>query len=169
MPPVVLTTQEGMILEHRQLIVRASPAAVLRGFTGLGRNGGSVYLNWAWEVRGAMDRLVGGVGVRRGRRDPDDVRVGDALDFWRVEVVEPARLLRLRAEIKVPGRAWLQFQVHPQPDGSSVLSQTAFFAPKGLFGLLYWYLLYPIHSLIFSGMIRRIGDRAVQLANLPSA
>lgn len=168
-PPVVLTTQEGMILERRQLIVRASPAAVFRAFTGLGGKRGWLYLNWAWEVRGAMDRLVGGVGLRRGRRDPDEVRVGDALDFWRVEAVEPDRLLRLRAEMKVPGRAWLQFQVHPQPDGSSVLSQTAFFAPKGLFGLLYWYLLYPIHSLIFSGMIRRIGDRAVQLANLPSA
>jgi len=168
-PPVALTTQEGMILERRQLIVRASPAAVFRAFTGLGGKRGWLYLNWAWEVRGAMDRLVGGVGLRRGRRDPDEVRVGDALDFWRVEAVESDRLLRLRAEMKVPGRAWLQFQVHPQPDGSSVLSQTAFFAPKGLFGLLYWYLLYPVHSLIFSGMIRRIGDRAVQLANLPSA
>ena len=167
-PPVVLT-EEGIILEHRQLIVRASPAAVFRAFTGLGGKRGWLYLNWAWEVRGAMDRLVGGVGLRRGRRDPDEVRVGDAMDFWRVEVVEPDRLLRLRAEMKVPGRAWLQFQVHPQPDGSSVLSQTAFFAPKGLFGLLYWYLLYPVHSLIFSGMICRIGDRAVQLANLPSA
>jgi hypothetical protein len=101
---------------------------------------------------------------RRGRRDPHDIRVGDAIDFWRVEAVEPNRLIRLRAEMKVPGRAWLQFQVNPQRDGYSLLSQTAFFAPKGLFGLLYWYLLYPIHGLIFSGLIRNVAHRAKQLA-----
>jgi hypothetical protein len=109
--------------------------------------------NWAW-IWGILDRLVGGVGLRRGRRHPTEVRVGDALDFWRVEAVEPDRLLRLRAEMKVPGLAWLQFKAEPLEDGSTQLIQTAFFAPKGLFGLLYWYGLYPLHSLIFSGMIR---------------
>jgi uncharacterized protein DUF2867 len=84
------------------------------------------------------------------------LRVGDALDFWRVEVVEPGRLVRLRAEMKVPGRAWLEFRALPQPDGQTLLSQTSFFEPKGLLGLLYWYVLYPMHSLIFSGLIRRI-------------
>jgi hypothetical protein len=117
-------------------------------------------MNRAWELRGFLDRLIGGVGLRRGRRDPDDLRMGDALDFWRVEALEPHRRLLLRAEMKVPGEAWLQFQVTPLQDGGSLLSQTAFFAPKGLSGTLYWYLLYPLHSLIFSGLIARIGQRA---------
>jgi hypothetical protein len=98
--------------------------------------------------------------MRRGRRDPNDVRTGDAIDFWRVEEVRPGRLLRLRAEMKVPGRAWLEFEVIPQTDGRSVLSQTALFAPKGLFGWFYWYSLYPVHAVIFSRMIRRLADAA---------
>jgi hypothetical protein len=100
------------------------------------------------------------VGLRRGRRHPDEVRVGDALDFWRVETVEPNELLRLRAEMKVPGLAWLEFEAKPQTEAQTLLSQTAFFAPKGLFGQLYWYLLYPIHRLIFSGIIRQLARRA---------
>ena len=120
-------------------------------------------MNWAWEIRGFLDRAIGGVGVRRGRRDPDDIRVGDALDFWRVEAVEPDRMMRLRAEMKVPGKAWLEFQVTPRDDGGAVLVQTAYFAPMGLSGWLYWYGLYPVHGLIFSGLIDRIAERAVAL------
>jgi uncharacterized protein YbjT (DUF2867 family) len=159
-PPVILTTQEGMILEKRQRRVAASPAEVYRIFTGLGGKRGWLYMNWAWEFRGFIDRMIGGVGLRRGRRDPDGLRVGDALDFWRVEAIEQDRLLRLFAEMKVPGQAWLQFQVTPGEDEQVILSQTAFFAPKGLVGWLYWYLLYPIHGLIFSGLIDRIAKRA---------
>lgn len=163
--PAVLTTHEGMILEVRQQTVNAPAPAVFRAFTSLGGATGWLYFNWAWNLRGLADRLFGGVGMRRGRRHPVDVRVGDALDFWRVEEVRPDRLLRLRAEMKVPGRAWLQFKAEPQEDGSTQLVQTAFFAPKGLFGLLYWYVLYPIHSLIFSGMIRKLGERAEQMTS----
>jgi hypothetical protein len=157
--PVALLTSEGMIMERRQRTVTAPADAVYRSFAGLGGKRGWLYMDWAWQLRGMTDRLCGGVGMRRGRRDPDDLRVGDALDFWRVEVVEPGRLIRLRAEMKVPGRAWLEFQALPQPRGQTLLSQTAFFEPKGLLGLLYWYVLYPIHSLIFSGLIRRIALR----------
>ncbi|MGZ3667433.1 MAG: DUF2867 domain-containing protein, partial [Ktedonobacterales bacterium] len=103
---------------------------------------------------------IGGPGLRRGRRSPDDVRVGDAVDFWRVEQVEQGRLLRMRAEMKVPGDAWLQFEAAPTPNGPTKLRQTAYFVPKGLFGLLYWYALYPIHRLIFSGLIDKIARRA---------
>jgi hypothetical protein len=156
--PVILTTHEGMVLEQRQLIVEASPENVYRAFSSLGGERGWLYMNWAWQLRGLFDRLVGGVGMRRGRRDPVEVRIGDALDFWRVEAVETGNLLRLRAEMKVPGQAWLQFQAKAQPDGKTLLSQTAFFAPKGLLGWLYWYGLYPIHGLIFSGMIRKIAE-----------
>lgn len=159
--PVTLTTQDGMIIEQRQQLVDAPPTAVYRVYTGLGGKRGWPYFDWAWRVRGIMDRFVGGVGLRRGRRDPDDVRVGDALDFWRVEAVEPDRLLRLRAEMKVPGRAWLQFESKPQSNGQTILQQTALFAPKGLFGLLYWYVLYPLHGLIFSGMAQQLASQAV--------
>lgn len=161
LPPVILTTTEGMVVEHRQRVVPVPPAQVYRTFTGIGGKRGWFYMNWAWEARGFIDRLVGGVGLRRGRRDPNELRIGDALDFWRVEAVEPGRLLRLRAEMKVPGNAWLQFQVSPQAGSQTLLSQTAFFAPKGLLGWLYWYALYPIHGLIFSGLIRQIARRSV--------
>jgi uncharacterized protein YbjT (DUF2867 family) len=158
--PVALVTSEGMIMERRQRTVTAPEDAVYRSFAGLGGNRGWLYMDLAWQLRGMADRLCGGVGMRRGRRDPDDLRVGDALDFWRVEVVEPGRLVRLRAEMKVPGRAWLEFQALPQPRGQTLLLQTVFFEPKGFLGLVYWYVLYPIHSLIFSGLIRRIALRA---------
>jgi hypothetical protein len=158
--PVQLTTQEGMILERRQRAVAAPAEAVFRSFTQLGGSTGWLYLDWAWRLRGAIDRLLGGVGMRRGRRDPQDLRVGDALDFWRVETVEPGRAVRLRAEMKVPGRAWLEFQTEPRENGRAVLTQTAFFVPHGLTGLLYWYALYPIHALIFSGLVERIARRA---------
>ena len=158
--PVVMTTQDGMVIEHRQLLVDASPARVFRAFTALGGETGWLYMNWSWQLRGALDRLAGGVGMRRGRRHPHDVRVGDALDFWRVEAVEPDAMLLLRAEMKVPGRAWLQFQARDQEGGRTLMSQTAYFAPRGLWGLVYWYALYPIHQLIFSGMIRRLAARA---------
>jgi uncharacterized protein YbjT (DUF2867 family) len=162
-PPVTLTIKEGMILEHRQRVVPASTAAVYKTLIGLGGKRGWFYMNWAWEIRGLIDRMMGGVGLRRGRRDPDELRVGDALDFWRVEAVEPGRLLRLRAEMKVPGKAWLEWKIIPREAEQALLSQTAFFAPKGLMGWLYWYALYPIHGLIFSGLIDQIARRAVGL------
>jgi uncharacterized protein YbjT (DUF2867 family) len=161
--PVTLTTQAGMILERRQLVTSASPDQAYAVVSRLGGHTGWLYYNWAWRVRGAMDRLVGGVGLRRGRRDPVDLRPGDAVDFWRVEAAEPGRRLLLRAEMKVPGRAWLQFEMTPHSVGQTRLSQTAFFAPKGLSGLAYWYLLYPIHRVIFSGMIRKVAERAAAM------
>ena len=161
--PTILTTHEGMFIEQRQQVVMASPATTLRAVSRIGGERGWPSLNWTWRLRGAMDRLVGGVGFRRGRRHAEELRVGDALDFWRVEAVEP-ELLRLRAEMKVPGLAWLQFRVEPTEDGNTTLIQTAFFAPKGLFGFLYWYALYPIHGLVFSRLIRNLAQQAEQLA-----
>lgn len=162
--PVSLRTHEGMILERRQRIVPASPAQTFRIFSRLGGETGWLYLNLLWQIRGAIDRLFGGVGLRRGRRDPQTVRVGDAIDFWRVEAVEANHRLLLRAEMKLPGKAWLQFEAIPYGEGQTRLVQTAFFAPKGLSGLAYWYLLYPLHSLIFSGMIDRLKQLASQSA-----
>jgi uncharacterized protein YbjT (DUF2867 family) len=158
--PLTLTTREGLIRERRQQMVSASTESVYRSFAGLGGERGWLYMDWAWQLRGMLDRLCGGVGMRRGRRDPQELRVGESLDFWRVEMVDPGRLIRLRAEMKVPGRAWLEFEARPEPQQKTLLLQTAFFEPKGLFGFLYWYALYPIHSLIFSGLIRRIVEQA---------
>lgn len=128
-------------------------------FDPIRRIGGEVgwyYGDALWRIRGALDRVVGGPGLRRGRRDAVDLRSGDALDFWRVEAYEPNRLLRLRAEMKLPGRAWLQFEAESE-NGDSVLTQTAVFDPHGLAGLLYWYLLLPLHAVVFRGMLRNAG------------
>jgi uncharacterized protein YbjT (DUF2867 family) len=158
--PVRLSTQEGMIIEQRKLEIGAPPAVVYKAFTSLGGENGWLYANWAWRLRGLLDRMIGGVGYRRGRRHPQELRPGDALDFWRVEHLQPDSKMLLRAEMKVPGRAWLQFETCPLENGRSILAQTAFFAPKGLSGFLYWYLLYPIHAKIFSGMIRSLSRLA---------
>ncbi len=157
---IYLTQEQGMIIERRKALVAAPSEAIYQTFCGLGGDRGWLMLNQAWQLRGMIDRLVGGVGFRRGRRHPDEVRVGDAIDFWRVEAVEQGRLLRLRAEMKVPGRAWLQFETIEQPVGKALLTQTAYFAPRGLAGLSYWYLLYPIHALIFGGLVQKIGQKA---------
>ncbi len=158
--PAFFTLEQGMFIERREQAVDAPAAAVYRAFTGLGGKRGWLAFDWAWKVRGLMDRLVGGVGMRRGRRDPNDLRMGEAIDFWRVEAVEPDRMLRLRAEMKVPGRAWLQFEVRPEGEARSTLTQTAYFASRGLSGLVYWYALYPIHGLIFGQMPKRLADLA---------
>ena len=161
----VLSTHEGIIIEKRVLVIPAPPAAVFGVFTGLGGRRGWLSFNWAWQLRGLLDRMIGGVGLRRGRRDPSQLRVGDAVDFWRVEALEPNYLLRLRAEMKVPGKAWLQFEAYELPNERTRLVQTAFFAPRGLAGLAYWYVLYPLHTLIFSGMSRAIGKQSIMENN----
>jgi hypothetical protein len=152
-----------MIIERRAIEVDLPPEALFRSFTGLGGERGWLYMDWAWEIRGMLDQLAGGPGFRRGRRDPDNLRAGDAIDFWRVEAVEPGRSLRLRAEMKVPGAAWLQFEATPHA-GSTLLTQTAYFAPRGLAGHMYWYVLYPFHALIFKNLVRRVADRGRTLA-----
>jgi uncharacterized protein YbjT (DUF2867 family) len=121
----------------------------------LGGRRGWLYADWLWRLRGALDRLVGGPGLRRGRRDPERLAVGDLVDFWRVDAVEPERLLRLAAEMKVPGRAWLQFEVDPAPGGARITA-TAIFDPRGVAGRLYWYAVLPLHRVVFRGMLRGI-------------
>jgi hypothetical protein len=125
----------------------------------IGGTNGWYFATSVWRLRGFVDLLMGGVGMRRGRRHPTDLRPGDILDFWRVETYEDKHLLRLQAEMKVPGRAWLQFEVQPAVRGSKI-TQTAIFDPLGLSGLIYWYGLYPIHWLIFRGMLYKIARRA---------
>jgi hypothetical protein len=128
---------------------------VFAAVEGIGGRRGWYFGTWLWQVRGLLDLLVGGVGMRRGRRDPERLHVGDTLDCWRVQAVEPSRLLRLQAEMKLPGRAWLQFEVSPE-DGGARLRQTAVFDPLGALGRIYWYTLWPIHGWLFGGMLRAI-------------
>lgn len=147
------------IVDTKMERVPLSPAEAFVPVRRIGGDVGWYYGNGLWRVRGFLDRLAGGPGLRRGRRDPDDLRPGEALDFWRVEAYEPDRMLRLRAEMKVPGRAWLQFEVEPDADGS-IITQTAVFDPHGLAGRAYWFALLPVHAFMFRGMLRRIAAAA---------
>lgn len=150
---------EGLIREVRAVPVQASPERVFDCFSTLGGGRGWLTFNWAWWLRGLFDRIIGGPGLRRGRRHPTELFAGEALDFWRVEKVERPTCLRLYAEMKLPGRAWLQWEVQPQ-DGQTQLIQTALFEPHGLPGVLYWYTLYPIHRLIFTRLVHAIARAA---------
>jgi uncharacterized protein YbjT (DUF2867 family) len=147
------------LVDSRTIQVAASPHAAFTPIRRLGGQRGWYYATWLWQLRGYLDLLVGGVGMRRGRRDPENLMVGDPLDFWRVEAYEPDRRLRLTAEMRLPGRAWLEYEVTPNADGSEV-RQTAVFDPVGLSGLLYWYSVFPFHKLIFEGTLRGIAQRA---------
>ena len=158
-PAYELSDREGLMREVRSLEVHASPSRIFAAFTSLGGDRGWRVWNLAWRVRGFLDRVVGGPGLRRGRRHRQQLLVGEALDFWRVEAIESDRMLRLRAEMKVPGEAWLQWEV-AREGGISRLVQTAVFAPRGLFGVLYWYALYPLHARIFSDLARAIATEA---------
>lgn len=158
----VPATWEGVRFGNRLVDSRvertgASPEAAFAPILRIGGDRGWYYANFLWKLRGALDLLVGGVGLRRGRRDAGQLRVGDTVDFWRVEAFEPGRRLRLQAEMRLPGRAWLEFEVVPDEDGS-VIRQTAIFDPVGLLGLAYWYLVHPLHQAVFAGMLKRIAE-----------
>jgi uncharacterized protein YbjT (DUF2867 family) len=151
----------GISVRRRQISSRAisvsrPPERVFAPIKHIGGPTGWYAGNWFWTLRGLLDTLRGGVGLRRGRRDPLDLRVGDTVDFWRVERFEADRLLRLTAEMRIPGRLWLQFEVDPDRGGTCRIRQTTVFDPAGYVGLAYWYLLCPIHELVFAGMFRGI-------------
>ncbi|HSP73536.1 MAG TPA: SDR family oxidoreductase [Gaiellaceae bacterium] len=147
----------GRLVDTRVQSVAAPPAQAFAPVRRIGGGNGWYYANGLWQLRGFIDLLFGGVGLRRGRRDPETPAVGSALDFWRVEAYEPDRLLRLRAEMRLPGRAWLQFEVDGDAQGSRI-RQTALFDPVGVAGLLYWYALLPLHKLVFRGMLDGIAQ-----------
>jgi uncharacterized protein YbjT (DUF2867 family) len=141
------------IVDSRAVSVPFEPGVAFQPIERLGGDVGWYFGDWLWHVRGFLDLLVGGVGVRRGRRDAHRLLPGDTVDFWRVEAIRPGELLRLQAEMKLPGRAWLQYEVEADDQGSEV-RQTAIFDPVGVLGLLYWYGLYPLHKVVFAGMLR---------------
>lgn len=147
------------LVDSRSALVDVAPEQAFAPIQRIGGATGWYYANILWRLRGLLDLLAGGVGLRRGRRHPVELAVGDTLDCWRVETVDPPRQLRLSAEMRLPGRAWLEFEVTPHGDGS-LITQTAIFDPVGLSGLLYWYGIYPLHQLVFAGMLRRIAEVA---------
>jgi hypothetical protein len=149
-----------VFVDERTVDVDATPEQTYRAVCRVGGGHGYYAADWLWRLRGAMDRLVGGPGLRRGRRDPETVTFGDALDFWRVTAAEPGRRLELRAEMKLPGEALLSFSITPMPGGRCRLTQAARFKPRGLSGLAYWCGALPFHAVVFSGMLDGIRHHA---------
>jgi len=147
------------LVDSRTVFVNVPASAAFAPIRRIGGTSGWYFANFLWRIRGVLDLWVGGVGLRRGRRDPESLRPGDALDWWRVEAFDPDHRLALIAEMKVPGRAWLEFEVTPSGSGS-VIRQTAVFDPVGLAGLLYWYSIFPLHAVVFRGMLAAIAERA---------
>ncbi len=143
------------IVDSRAVRVPRPPEAAFQKLERLGGDTGWYFGDWLWRIRGFLDLLAGGPGMRRGRRDPELLAAGETVDFWRVEKIERGRLLRLRAEMRLPGRAWLQFEVTGDESGSTI-RQTAIFDPLGFSGRLYWYALSPVHGLVFAGMLKGI-------------
>ena len=150
------------LVDSRTVQLNIPPTLTFKPIQRIGGDTGWYAWNWLWQLRGFLDLLVGGVGMRRGRAHFEILRVGDTVDFWRVEEHDPNHLLRLAAEMKLPGRAWLEFEVEGD-DFSSTIRQTAIFDPLGLLGLIYWYALYPLHQLVFAGMLRGIADKTLPL------
>lgn len=159
-PTYELKTWEGLNREVRTQFVPVEQEKVFESFASLGGDRGWGRWTWAWKARGIIDQLVGGPGLRRGRRHPTEVLPGEAVDFWRVEVVNPPHLLRLRAEMKLPGHAWLQWEALPEEGGTRMV-QSALFAPHGIWGDVYWNALYPFHKLIFNSLARTVARDAV--------
>jgi len=149
------------LVDSRTIRVAVPPDQAFRPIQEIGGDTGWYAWDWLWHVRGFLDLLVGGVGIRRGRPSPTRLSVGDAVDFWRVEAWEANHLLRLAAEMKLPGRAWLEFEVTGDASGATI-RQTASFDPVGPLGRAYWYALYPVHHLVFGGMLRAIARAATR-------
>jgi uncharacterized protein YbjT (DUF2867 family) len=148
------------VLVDRQVIeTTAEPAALYRVISALGGEQGWLVGGWLWTIRGWLDLLVGGVGMRRGRRHPTELRVGDVAGFWRVEALEPAKLVRLRAEMRLPGDAWIEWTIAPEARGATLV-QRALFRPRGLLGRVYWYCVAPFHRFIFRPLAHRIAREA---------
>ncbi|WP_088281775.1 SDR family oxidoreductase [Kineosporia sp. A_224] len=150
----------SLFVDERKSVVAASKASLWAVVEGIGGENGWYSWALAWQVRGVLDRVWGGPGLRRGRRSPFDLRVGDAVDWWRVEDVQDTRLLRLRAEMRLPGLAWLDLAVEEDEQGRTVFKQTAYFHPRGLLGQLYWWSVTPFHGVVFGGMQRNIARAA---------
>lgn len=158
--PEGVQDKEGLLFDTQVREINAQASEVYGVVTSIGGKNGWFAYNWLWQLRGLMDTAIGGVGLRPGRRSSSSLRVGDALDFWRVESLKENEYLQLRAEMKMPGRGWLRFDITETDEGKTKLNQTAYYEPKGLFGYAYWWAVYPLHLLVFPGMINAIAKRS---------
>jgi uncharacterized protein YbjT (DUF2867 family) len=149
-----------MLRDHRETYVEAPTECVYRIIASIGGDNGWYYVDWLWKLRGFIDRLLGGPGLRRGRKHPTRIAKGETLDFWRVIEAEEGKLLILKAEMKVWGQAWLKFRVREDGDNACRVQQTALYYPKGVVGWAHWYCVYPIHAIVFKGLVRAIARRA---------
>lgn len=161
--PVRYSQKEGLFLEQREILVKSNSAVAFHVLERLGGSAGWLHLDFLWRIRGFMDKLFGGVGLQRGRRRQQKLALGDPIDFWRVEAYEENRLLRFRAEMKIPGNAWLQFRILPEDEYVRV-RMTAIFDPHGLWGRIYWYAFWPAHLFIFDGMMAELKERILAAA-----
>jgi uncharacterized protein YbjT (DUF2867 family) len=152
--------KQKTLQDHRIIESDIQVDKIFQTIQTIGGNNGWYYANWLWQLRGIFDRMIGGVGMRRGRRHPVDIRIGDAIDFWRVEKYEPGKSLKLKAEMKLPGKAWLEFKVQTTSEQKSLFEQRATFYPTNLFGYLYWYAVLPAHLLVFKNMAKNIIRRS---------
>jgi hypothetical protein len=157
-----------LYVDERQREVDAPPQALWRVLEEIGGENGWYSFPLAWRVRGAVDRMSGGPGLRRGRRDPRDLVVGDVLDFWRVEEADDGRFLRLRAEMRIPGLAWLELEVGSTDGGTTTFRQRALFHPRGFLGHAYWWAVWPFHGVVFGSMQRNIARAAEQRTPEPA-
>ena len=156
-----LENQVGLVREIRSRLVQAPQERVFETVASIGGERGWLVWEWAWWLRGIMDQMVGGPGIRRGRRHPRELVQGDAVDFWRVEEIERPTLRRLQAEMKVPGKAWLQWETREE-DGGTRLVQSALFEPRGFWGWAYWYAAYPFHAFIFDALVDALAELALE-------
>ncbi len=163
-----LEIKEGLIIERRQTVIPKSPEIAYQVFSGIGGARQWYVRNWAWKFRGLLDRMVGGIGYRAGRRHPDFLLPGDQIDFWRVEEVKPGEMIQLRDEMKKPGRAWLDMEVKPLEGSQSLFTLTAIYEPWGVLGYLYWFTLYPLQRSFHTGLCRAIKKRCSEELSLAS-
>lgn len=156
-----ITNKEGIIEEVQRKVIRTNPEKIFKVICDLGGKGGWLRWRWAWQLRGFVDQLIGGPGLSRGKRSTQILRTGDSFDFFRIEKIVKDKELLLHAEMKIPGEAWLRFEIEPHPKGVA-LRQTAYFKPHGLWGIVYWYSLYPIHYFMFKSLINAIEKKCLK-------
>jgi uncharacterized protein YbjT (DUF2867 family) len=166
-PTPSILKHAGFLIDFQQAHIEASPQAGYLAIIRMGGKKGWLYLNGLWKLRGWIDRLLGGPGMR-GHPGEDELSIGQVIDFYRVEALEAGCMLRLRSELKAPGEGWMEWEVKPLPEGGAQLSQTAFFAPKGAAGFLYWYGLYPLHRMVFKGLVKKLALRASEISGSSS-
>ena len=161
--PEQLTDAQGLLFDKRLKRFKASPESLFSAVVHIGGEDGWYTFTWLWQLRALIDRVFGGIGMRRGRRSQNELVLGDVLDFWRVESIQKNEHLQLYAEMKLPGEGWLRYDLRPCDDDTTEIKQVAYYEPKGLFGYLYWWAVYPFHLILFPRMLQKIGERAIEI------